>query len=473
MHRTSLRALSAVTFAAFSTHWAATNAYSQQPPSPLDVQQFSNVLPNSTSQTTALGSVAQAQAQIPNQVLPNQTNLSGSQSSAGWNRPITSFIDPRTGIIYDRFIENESVPTMRWETEEKMERRWVPELKTENQQVTQVEYMPVVSYETKVNNGSWWNPFSSQQPATQYVPKVDYVPVNRVVTMPVQVQRYVEREIPVRVPKLVQATESRAKYVDRPRAGQPLSANPAPSLGSNSTPAAPSQTYTTQPIYPSNAYVATNAPQVPYGYSNGSIGIPAQTFSMRSSGTSVAGYPMSPVIAPPANYSAAPTNGQLFATTTAAPLVQLNSLGPSSASSTMPTASFQSQLVPISGTNTTLASNTSQPLLRWPTWLTGNGPLMKTSIFKENRLLPNGQIANNASLASVTPTSVGFAGPVAFAYQQPSTTGGGLQMNRVFNTPVTSSNQSLAGNLTIQPSTATAFPNRTANQTGMPATQLR
>ncbi len=166
-------------------------------------------MPSSASQVPALNSNV-----LPNPATTGQTNPNG------WNRPVSSFIDPRTGIVYDRFIENESVPTTRWEVEEKTERRWVPEMQTETRQVTQVEYIPVMSYETKINNGSAWNPFSSGQPTVQYVPKVDYVPVNRVVNMPVQVQKYVEREIPVRVPKLVQATESRSKYVDRPRSGK-------------------------------------------------------------------------------------------------------------------------------------------------------------------------------------------------------------------------------------------------------------
>jgi hypothetical protein len=381
--------------------FSAQIAFSQGPVLPSDQQQINQ---NPASPPNALGSAS--------------NNASG-QLVVG-NRPIWSFVDPRNGIIYDRFIETENVPSQRWVTEEKMERRWVPEMQTENQQVTQVEYVPTVSYVAQPTSPSILRPFSQQQSQYQYIPKVDYVPVNKVVNVPVSVQRYVEKDIPVRIPKLVQVTESRQKYVDRPRAGQPMNAV--------------TSTYATTPI-------GTNA-----SYANTLPSVPAHPVAVPPT-------PTSPVIAPTTNYQTSASNGSV--------------------------ATYVPPLVPVQNANM-IAYNpnaaSTTPLLKWPSWLGGNGPLLKSPIFSQSQVLPVNNYGSNPGLVAVSSPSVGFGGSVAYAYQPTSNQANATLLPAVPSAPTPQTNvlpqQSLVSRMTIQPSTSGSG-SRTAAQTGMPATEFR
>ncbi len=125
-----------------------------------------------------------------------------------------SFIDPRDGRQYDRYMTYESVPAPRTEFEEKVEKRWVPHMVTENMQVPQTQYVPYVQLQPQTQFANDWNPFTPAQPTVVYAPVTQYQPVTQVTTQPVQQLKYVEQEFKVVVPKVVQSTQAVSKFVD-------------------------------------------------------------------------------------------------------------------------------------------------------------------------------------------------------------------------------------------------------------------
>lgn len=364
------------------------------PPSPPSLNQ-NNALPASNQPKQPLNTAA-----------PNQQSIDT-------NKPVFSFVDSRTGIIYDRYVEMENIPTYDVVVEQKTERRWVPETQTQNYQIAQTQYVPAVSYVVQPTSPSIFRPFA--QPQYQYVQKVDYLPVNKVVSVPIAAQTYVEREVPVQVQRTVQITKSAYKYVDRARAGQPM-------VG-----AVPN--YPTTPI---NPYA---------GYTN----------VLPNSAAPVASIPVSsPTIAPTTNYQyAAPYAGMTLPNTAAPPLVPLQNPNALAYGSTVAGPS---------------------PWNKFTNWISGNGPLFNTSAFSQNQLLPTNTYGANPNMAVVSSPSVGFGGPVAYAYQPtaPQTFAPVLPSTQPSVLPP----QQLAGRMTIQPSTSSST-SRTAAQSGMPATEFR
>ncbi len=366
---------------------------------------------------------------------------------------------------------------MRWEWQEVTEKRWVPQNVTENREVTQVQYVPVVSYASEQQIQNRWNPFATAQAVNQYVPQVQYQPVNKVVNTPVTYQKYVEQDVTVRVPKLVEATESRTRLVDRPRSNQAnLAAGAAVPTGTGGPTA-----YATTPIYapaPIN-YAPTAAPQA-YNTANygvgGSIAVPSQTFPLtpQQPGT-LASMPQAfsqPVVlaaptaqAPPGLQPTYQYNPTLPNSSVASnqPLMNfgqpnqfsLSQLNPFKGWSTAPAAAS----TPLYPQNNLYNANAAQvnaqaqafnpddlvqlnttpsavnPALvgnipnanpngavlpfNWGSWIQANGPLFKSSFMRQNSGVSG--VSTVAAQSAVLPysssSSLGFGGPSAVPYQ--------------------------------------------------------
>ncbi len=151
------------------------------------------------------------------QQLPSGNAVVSSAAPAS-GQYVGSFIDPRTGKQYDRYWEIANVPIPRWEQREMTERRAVPQWVTENIKSTQVRYVPTIEYQPQQRVLNRWNPMVPPQVTIDYVPVTRYLPIYEVVDRPVQYQKYVEQDVKVLVPKLVEATQSQMKLVDRERA---------------------------------------------------------------------------------------------------------------------------------------------------------------------------------------------------------------------------------------------------------------
>lgn len=168
---------------------------------------------------------------LPNAGLQNnayQNNPQLATAPTTTQRPgifVQSFIDPTTNNIYDRYQVEETVPAAKWQQEEVVELRWVPEWTTETLRYTDTRYIPVVTYQPQIKTPNSWNVFGSPQPTWEYLPVTQYQPINEPVEKAVPIQKYIQREVKVSIPKLVQSNETRYKFEDRlrpPGAAQPM-----------------------------------------------------------------------------------------------------------------------------------------------------------------------------------------------------------------------------------------------------------
>ncbi len=314
------------------------------------------------------GSLAQ-QPQTGNPVAPTTTPPAGQY--------VGSFIDPRTGKQYDRYWELANVPMPRYEQQEVTERRMVPQWVTENIKTTEVRYVPTIEYQPQQRVLNRWNPMAQPQVALEYVPVTRYQPIYEVVDRPYQYQKYVEQEVKVLIPKLVEATQSQMKLVDRERtpttsqtAGAPNAMQNAAEIAmANRNSQAPR--YTTRPI--DGWYSGSQAPSALYPYS--------------PYGAYVASVPSSPYYGH--NYAGSPA------------------LLPGGAGPVLPMTPYrmpQTQLV----SNQTLVPpvgyaypNTyppayvapnmyasTKPTFAWPSWSNNNGPLFRQDWFRQNQASP-------------------------------------------------------------------------------------
>jgi len=161
---------------------------------------------------------AQAQAQLQQPAIASTAPPNVTATSVVY---VQTNRDPITGREIDTYLEQETVPVLRWEQQEVTERRYVPQWVYETQKTTEVQYVPVVTYQTQSRNLNAWNPLLPQRLAYEYVPVTQYQTVNRVIDKPISYQKYIDQEFKVVVPRLVQATEQRAKYTQRERIPQP------------------------------------------------------------------------------------------------------------------------------------------------------------------------------------------------------------------------------------------------------------
>jgi hypothetical protein len=150
--------------------------------------------------------------------MPNQGN--GASPPVGNSfqpeTPVMTFVDPRSGQMYGRYVLYETVPVAKYEYKPVVERQYVPEWVQETKPTTQVQYVPIVTYQLKPVQVPTWNPFSAPRQYWQYVPQVQYQPRYYQTSQPITYQKYVEKEVTKYVPEMVVKQERVPQFADRP-----------------------------------------------------------------------------------------------------------------------------------------------------------------------------------------------------------------------------------------------------------------
>lgn len=178
----------------------------------------------------ALSLAVHGSAQVLPQNMPNQNNLASPQTNNSFQpeTPIMTFVDPRSGQMYGRYVLYETVPVAKYEYKPVVERQFVPEWVQETKTTTQVQYVPVVTYQLQPVQAPNWNPFSAPRQYWQYVPQVQYQPRYYQSNQPITYQKYVEKEVTKYVPEMVVKQERVPQFADRPLAPNGLQASNQP-----------------------------------------------------------------------------------------------------------------------------------------------------------------------------------------------------------------------------------------------------
>jgi hypothetical protein len=316
-------------------------------------------------------------------------NPAASTTFAPSGQYVGSFIDPRTGKQYDRYWETANIPVPRWEQREVTERRVIPHWVTENVKSTEVRYVPTIEYQPQQRVLNRWNPMVPPQVTVDYVPVTRYQPIYEVVDRPIQYQKYVEQDVKVLVPKLVESTQATMKLVDRERAtpstpNASQTAAAAPNAIQNAAELAQANRnsqlprYTTRPIdgwYSGSQTPSPTYPYSPYAYVASAASSPYSGYAPLAASS----YPLmqggaGPVL--PLSPYRAPTT-QMVSSQTMIPPV----------SYAYPTTYPTANVAPYSYAAT-------RPAFQWPTWTSGNGPLFRQDWFRQSQSTP---YAYNAS----------------------------------------------------------------------------
>jgi hypothetical protein len=144
------------------------------------------------------------------------------------NTPVMTFLDMYSGQPWGRYVVSETVTVPKYEYREVKDKVWVPVWVQEPKQTTTTQYDQVVSYQLRPRSVPSANPFAAPQQIVEYVPIVQYQPRNAQTTQMTAYQKYEEREVSRMVPVLVNASEQRQKFVDRP-----LSASATPGVAAS------------------------------------------------------------------------------------------------------------------------------------------------------------------------------------------------------------------------------------------------
>ena len=139
-----------------------------------------------------------------------------------------TFLDMYTGQPWARYVVSESVTVPKYEYREVKDKVWVPTWVQEPKQTTTTQYDQIVSYQLRPRSVPSSNPFAPPQQIVEYVPIVQYQPRNVQTTQMTAYQKYEEREVSRMVPVLVNASEQRQRFVDRP-----VSASGTPGVASS------------------------------------------------------------------------------------------------------------------------------------------------------------------------------------------------------------------------------------------------
>jgi hypothetical protein len=150
--------------------------------------------------------------------MPNQGNGASTQGSNSFQpeTPVMTFVDPRSGQMYGRYVLYETVPVAKYEYKPVVERQYVPEWVQETKPTTQVQYVPIVTYQVQPVQAPTWNPFSAPRQYWQYVPQVQYQPRYYQINQPITYQKYIEKEVTKYVPEMVVKQERVPQFADRP-----------------------------------------------------------------------------------------------------------------------------------------------------------------------------------------------------------------------------------------------------------------
>ncbi len=98
----------------------------------------------------------------------------------------------------------------------RLKRQFVPEWVQETKPTTQVQYVPIVTYQLQPVQAPNWNPFSAPRQYWKYVPQVQYQPRYYQPNQPITYQKYVEKEVTKYVPEMVVKQERVPQFADRP-----------------------------------------------------------------------------------------------------------------------------------------------------------------------------------------------------------------------------------------------------------------
>ncbi|MFY8071695.1 MAG: hypothetical protein ACOVNQ_08425 [Pirellula sp.] len=152
----------------------------------------------------------------------------GSVDQFQTSAPVMTFLDMYTGQPWGRYVVSETVTVPKYEYREVKDKVWVPTWVQEPKQTTTTQYDQIVSYQLRPRSVPSANPFSPPQQIVEYVPIVQYQPRNVQTTQMTAYQKYEEREVSRMVPVLVNASEQRQRFVDRP-----LSASGTPGVATS------------------------------------------------------------------------------------------------------------------------------------------------------------------------------------------------------------------------------------------------
>lgn len=211
-------------------------------------------------------SASNSRGQAPDQTTGNGASGAIPQGNNSFQpeTPVMTFVDPRSGQMYGRYVLYETVPVAKYEYKPVVERQYVPEWVQETKTTTQVEYVPVVTYQLQPVQVPTLNPFAAPRQYWQYVPLVQYQPRYHQTNQPITYQKYVEKEVTKYIPEMVVKQERVPKYADRPLA--PTTALTATAPTAPNTPGAAQQQPPIRPLQANNqpygSWVA-NAP-APY-----------------------------------------------------------------------------------------------------------------------------------------------------------------------------------------------------------------
>lgn len=167
-------------------------------------------------------------------IVVNLAPIAKGQSPAGTTDqfqssvPVMTFLDMYSGQPWGRYVVSETVTVPKYEYREVKDKVWVPTWVQEPKPTTTTQYDPIVSYQLRPRSVPSANPFAPPQQIVEYVPIVQYQPRNVQTTQMTAYQKYEEREVSRMVPVLVNASEQRQRFVDRP-----LSASGTPAVASS------------------------------------------------------------------------------------------------------------------------------------------------------------------------------------------------------------------------------------------------
>lgn len=459
------------------------------------------------SQTNAQGVQPFPGQPIPGQPFAAQPPITGnpsynpagapSQSGDNFQPPVptTTFIDPKTGQLYGRFIETETVTVPKYQYEPVKVRNWTPRWVTEERQTTQTQYTPSYTWQLQPRTISSWNPFAPPQQTWEYVPIVQYQANYVPVTQPVTYQKYEEVEVTMMIPKLVNVSERVPKYADKPLTnpppgGTPLTYNAAVPSNVAAFPGASNppvqqvvSNLPTRPIdgpYYRNAGFNTN-----YGYPRSAsyIAIAPQPYYAQQQPPITA---MAATTPPPSNPSSIPS--------TAIPMVAVNNFANPYYANLAAQQRWtgypnylpaQNQYYPTQPYN----AMASRPVFQWPLLATTNGPLFQGGLFSNNSgtsLASNGTPVYPANyVASSTPMSSNYS-PYSGTSNYSSYNGNAGYMGSPAYPPTSNWYSGAPSSFSFRPTSVNqAYPNQSSwgvappntfrdpTQMGMPATVMR
>jgi hypothetical protein len=325
--------------------------------------------------------------QNPGNASVNNNEVTPASTSSN---PIMTFTDPY-GQAYGRYIINETVPEVAYDFQPVVEKLYLPKTVTENKLITQVQYIPVYSYQPQLRNIYGWNPFAPPQQVWENVLVVQQQPNYVQVSQPVTYQRYEPQEVTKMVPVLTTKSKQVTKTVDRPLGPAPNGANLVANNVAPNTFQSPNNNiiqqsaliaqanrnmsrFPTRPIdYPYGGYPA------PYYYNP-----PAAPYYV---------YPNTNI----ANAAVAPNNAAMIASnpapnnsapqTTVYPAMPLRPVYPGPPNAMAVNTPYQNAGYPNSpyATNPAYANTAARPTFAWPNIASSTGTLFNKSIFGNSR----------------------------------------------------------------------------------------